>query len=85
MIEDLPAIEINAEQVVMRIQPSSAGCGVEAGRNHILSTDSKDCVLEINVAMRDSNEEDNKELLLANWEGVTVEDYDWLYRLLHVE
>ena len=83
IIEDLPTTKINVEQVVMRIEPSSAGCGVEAGGNHMLSMDSKDCVLEINVAMQDSNEEDKEELLLPNWEGVMVEDYDCLYRLLH--
>jgi hypothetical protein len=30
MIEDLPATNINAEEEVMTIEPSTAGCGIEA-------------------------------------------------------
>jgi hypothetical protein len=49
---------------------------VEAGHNHVLSTDSEDCILEINVVMPNLDEKDNEKLPPANWEGVTVEDYD---------
>jgi hypothetical protein len=85
MTEDLPATDINAEQVVMIIGSSNAGCGVEAGGNHVLSTDFEDYALEINVAMPDLEEEEDEEIPSANWEGITVEDYDQLYRLLHAE
>jgi predicted RNase H-like nuclease (RuvC/YqgF family) len=73
--------------VVVRIEPSSADCGMEAGGNQVLSTDSEDCALVINVAMpeEDEDEDEDKELPPANWEGITVEDYDRLYRLLHAE
>jgi hypothetical protein len=42
MTKDLPTIDINTKQVVMRIEPSSASCGMEAGGNHMLSTDFED-------------------------------------------
>jgi hypothetical protein len=70
MMEDLLAIDINAEQVVMRTEPSIADCDVEVGGNHMLSTDSEDCALEINVAVCNSDEEDDEELAPANWEGL---------------
>jgi hypothetical protein len=66
MMEDLPAIDINAKQVDMRMEPSNAGCIVEAGGNHPLSTKFKDCSFEVNVAMQDLNEEDDKVLPPCN-------------------
>jgi hypothetical protein len=57
MTEDLPATNINVEQVVMTIEPSTAGCGMEAGGNQMQSTNFGDYALEINVAMVDSDEE----------------------------
>jgi predicted RNase H-like nuclease (RuvC/YqgF family) len=50
-----------------------------------LSMDFEDCGLEVNVAVKDSDEEDNEVLLPKNWKGVTKEHYDQLYRHLHVE
>jgi hypothetical protein len=76
MTEDLSATNINAKQVVMTIEPSTASCGVEVGGNQVQSADLGDCALKINVAMEDSDEEHDEELLPANWEGVTVDDYD---------
>jgi hypothetical protein len=57
MTEDLPATVINVEQVVMTIESSIAGCGVEAGGNQAQSVDSGDCVLERNVIVADLDEE----------------------------
>jgi hypothetical protein len=45
MTEDLPATNINAEEEVMTIEPSTAGCGVEASGNQVQSTNSGDCTL----------------------------------------
>jgi hypothetical protein len=60
----------------MTIEPSTAGCSVEASRNQMQSKDSGDCAPEINVLMADSDEEQDEQLSLTNWEGVTVDDYD---------
>lgn len=35
--------------------------------------------------MEDSDEVSNEVLPLGNWEGIILEDYDMLYRLLHSE
>ena len=51
MMDDLPTIDINAKQVDMKIEPSNARCVVEAGRNHLLSMEFKDCSSEVNVAI----------------------------------
>jgi hypothetical protein len=83
MTEDLPTININAEEEVMTIEPSTAGCGVEASRKQVQSTDSRKCTLQIIVAMAEHDEEEDDELSASDWEGVTVEDFDQLYRLLH--
>jgi hypothetical protein len=45
MTEDLPATNINAEEEVMTIESSTAGCGVEASGNQVQSTNSGDCTL----------------------------------------
>jgi hypothetical protein len=58
---------------------------VEVGGNHPISKDVEDCGVEVNVAMEDSDEDDDEVLPPGNWEGVILEDYDMLYRLLHLE
>jgi hypothetical protein len=83
MTKDLPATNINAEEEVMTIEPSTAGCGVEAGGNQVQSVDSGDCTLQMIAAMAEHDEEQDDELLASDWEGITVEDFDRLYRLLH--
>jgi hypothetical protein len=45
MTEDLPATNINAEEEVMTIEPSTAGCGVEASRKQVQVADSGNCAL----------------------------------------
>jgi hypothetical protein len=40
MTEDLPATNINAEEEVMTIEPSIAGCGVEASGKQVQLADS---------------------------------------------
>jgi hypothetical protein len=56
---------------------------MEASGNHPLSTES--CGPKVNIAIQDSDEEDNEVLPPGKWKGVTVEDYDQLYRHLHAE
>jgi hypothetical protein len=77
MTEDLVATNINAEEEVMTIEPYIAGCGVDAGGNQVQSADSGDCALQIIAKEQDD------ELSASDWEGITVEDFDRLYRLLH--
>ena len=67
----------------MTIEPSTAGCGVEASRKQVQLADSGKCVLQIIAAMAEHDEEEDDELSVSNWEGVTVEDFDRLYMLLH--
>jgi hypothetical protein len=45
MTKDLLATNINAEEEVMTIEPSTVGCGVEASRNQVQSTDLGDYAL----------------------------------------
>jgi DNA polymerase III sliding clamp (beta) subunit (PCNA family) len=54
---------------------------VEASGNHLVSNKVEDSGVEVNIAMDDSDEV----LPSGNWEGITLEDYDMLYRLLHSE
>jgi hypothetical protein len=66
----------------MRIEPSSADCGMEVGGNHLLSTNFKDCTLEINVVMPDLEEEEDKELLpISATAQANVRYRDWRARL----
>ena len=58
---------------------------MELGGNQVQSTDSGDCVLEINVLMADLDEKQVEQLSPTNWKDVTMDDYDWLYRLLYAE
>jgi hypothetical protein len=58
---------------------------VEASGNQVQSTDSGDCALQIIAAMAEHDEEQDDELLASDWEGITVEDFDRLYRLLRLQ
>jgi hypothetical protein len=82
MTKDLPATNINAEEEVKTIEPSTACCSVEASGNQVQSADSGDCALQIIAAMAEHNEEQDDELSASDWEGITVEDFDQLYRLM---
>jgi hypothetical protein len=82
MTEDLPATNINVEEEVMTIEPSTAGCGVEASGKQIQVADSGKCALQIIATMAEHDEEEDDELSASDWEGVTVQDFDRLYRLL---
>jgi hypothetical protein len=80
--EDLPTTNISAEEEVMTIEPSTAGCGVEASGKQVQAADSGNCTLQRIAAMVEHDEEEDDELSASDWEGVTVEDFDRLYRLL---
>jgi hypothetical protein len=82
MTEDLPTTNINAEEEVMTIEPSTAGCGMEASGKQVQVADSGNCALQRIATMAEHDEEEDDELLASKWEGVTVEDFDRLYRLL---
>jgi predicted RNase H-like nuclease (RuvC/YqgF family) len=58
---------------------------VEAAVEHPLSKEREDSGVEVNVAMEDLEEDEDEVLPPRNWEGITLEDYDMLYRLLHSE
>jgi predicted RNase H-like nuclease (RuvC/YqgF family) len=81
--KDLPATNINVEEEVMTIEPRTIGCGMEAGGNQVQSADSGDCTFQIIAAMAEHDEEQDDELSVSDWEGITVEDFNRLYRLLH--
>src|SRR5450759_4737966 len=80
--EDLPATEINVEEEIMPIEPTAAGCGVEASGKQVQVPDSGNCAIQISAAMAEHDGEEDGELLTSDWEGITVEDFDRLYRLL---
>jgi hypothetical protein len=83
MTEDLPTTNINVEEEVMTIEPRIAGCGVEARGKQVQAADSENCALQRNATLAQHDEEEDNELSASDWEGVTVEDFDRLYRLLH--
>jgi hypothetical protein len=56
MTEDLPTTNISAEEEVMTIEPSTAGCGVEARRKQVQAADSGNCALQRIVAMAEHDE-----------------------------
>jgi hypothetical protein len=62
MTEDLPATNINAMEEVMTIEPSTAGCGVEAGGKQVQATDARNCALQIIAVMAKHDEEEDDEL-----------------------
>jgi hypothetical protein len=82
MTEDLPTTNLNAGEEVMTIEPSTIGCGVEASGKQVQVADSGNYILQIIAAMAEHDEEEDDELSASNWEGVTVEDFNRLYRLL---
>jgi hypothetical protein len=85
LIEDLLATDITTEQVDTRTEPSTTSFVVEAVVEHPLSKEREDSGAEVSVAMEDSEEDEDGVLPPGNWEGITLEDYDMLYRLLHSE
>jgi hypothetical protein len=62
MTEDLLATNINAEEDVMTIEPSTAGCGVEASGKQMQLADSGNWALQIIAAMAEHDEEEDDEL-----------------------
>jgi hypothetical protein len=62
MTEDLPATNINVEEEVMTIEPSTAGCGVEASGKQVQVVDSGNCALQIIAALAEYDEEEDDEL-----------------------
>jgi hypothetical protein len=76
MTEDLPATNINVEEEVMTIEPSTVGCGVEASGKQVQVADSGNCAVQIIAAMTEHDEEEDDELSASDWEGVMVEDFD---------
>ena len=82
MIEDLPATNINVEKEVMTIEPSTASCGMEISRKQVQVADSRNCAIQISIAMAEHGREEDNELLEGDWEGITVEDFNQLYRFL---
>jgi hypothetical protein len=62
MTEDLPATNINAEEEVMTIEPSTTSCGVEASRKQVQVVDLGNCALQIIAAMAEHDEEEDDEL-----------------------
>jgi hypothetical protein len=45
IIEDLPTTKTNAQEEVMIIEPSTAGCGVKASGKQVQLADSGNCAL----------------------------------------
>jgi hypothetical protein len=82
MTEDLPTTNINAEEEVMIIEPSIVGYGVEASGKQVQVANSGNCALQRIAAMAKHDEGEDDELSANDWEGVPVEDFDRLYRLL---
>ena len=76
MTKDLPATKINVEEEVMPIEPSTTGCGVEASGKQVQIVDSRNCVIQISIAMAGHDGEEDNELSTNDWEGVIVKDFD---------
>jgi hypothetical protein len=45
MTEDLPTTNINAEEEIMTIEPSTIGCGVQVSGKLVQLADSRNCAL----------------------------------------
>ena len=82
MTEDLSATKIIVEEEVTKIEPSVVGCGVEAHRKQVQVADLGNCAIQISVAIAEHDGEKDNELLEGDWEGVMVEDFNRLYKLL---
>ena len=65
----------------MPVEPSTAGCGMEASGKQVQVADSGNYAIQISIAMAEHDGEEDDELLASDWEGVMVEDFDRLYRL----
>jgi hypothetical protein len=76
MTKDLPTTNINAEEEVMTIEPSTVGYGVEASGKQVQSVGSGYCALQIIATMAKHDEKQDNELSASDWEGITVEDFD---------
>ena len=63
MTEGLPATKINVEEEVTTIEPSIAGCSVEASGKQVQVTNEGNCTIQISVAMAEHNGEEDNELL----------------------
>lgn len=85
IIEDLPIADISAEQVDMDIELSIAVYVVIVDKDHLSPMDFEECVLEVGIVIQDIDEEDKEVLSLKNHKDIMEEDYDQLYRHLHVE
>jgi hypothetical protein len=85
MWEDLPMTCINAENADISNEPTTAIVAVVNGGDHLLSMDSEERTLEVNVVVHDVNENNNDELPWQSWLGITKEAYDEMYRYLHAE
>jgi predicted RNase H-like nuclease (RuvC/YqgF family) len=85
LMEDLLATDIITERVDTRTTPNTIGYVVEAAVEHPLSKEREDGGAKVNVAMEDSEEDEDEVLPPGNWKGIILEDYDMLYRLLHSE
>ena len=55
---------------------------MEASRKQVQSVDLGICTLQIIAAMAEHDEEQDDELSTSDWEGIIVEDFNRLYRLL---
>ena len=62
MTKDLSATDINAEEEVMTITPSTVDCGVKASGKQVQLTDAGNCTLQTIVAMAKHDEEENNKL-----------------------
>ena len=82
MTKDLPTTNTNVEEEVMTIEPSTTGCGLEASGKQVQVADLGNCAIQISVAIAEHDGKEDNEPIESNWEGVMVEDFDRLYRLL---
>ena len=63
MTEDLLATNINVEEEVMIIEPSTVGCSMEASGKQVQVVDSRNCAIQISAAMAKHDGEEDDELL----------------------
>ena len=63
MTKDLLATNINAEEEVIVIEPSTVGCGMEASGKQVQVADSENCAIQISAAIAEHDGEEDDELL----------------------